>query len=257
MELAIDNLTKEYDGVRALDGVSLRVRAGEILGLVGPNGSGKSTLIRMAAAILSKTSGSVQINGNDVFRMDPADLARMVGYVPQLFTYTRYMTVFEMVLLGRRPHIRWSVTDDELARVQHALDTLEIAGLAGKYLDELSGGERQKVFIARAIAQEPALLLLDEPTAAQDIRHQIEVMEIMRDLARKRNAAMVMAVHDLNLAYRYADTVLVLRNGKIAGYGPPRDILTPERIGEVYGVDALILPTPAGDVIVPVRVQKR
>lgn len=253
MEIIVSNLTKRYGDLPALDDISFEVHPQEIVALVGPNGSGKSTLIKTMATIYEPSSGAITFDGDDIFMADPADLATRVGYVPQHFTYTLYSSVYETILLGRRRHIRWSVSTEELARVQDALDALEISHLAGKNMDELSGGERQKVFIARALAQDPALYLFDEPTSALDIRHQIDVMEIMREVTRSHNAAMIIAVHDLNLAYRYADVVVMLDHGARAGYGRPDDVLTRETIGHVYGVTACMVENEYGRFLLPVR----
>lgn len=254
MEIVLDNVTKEFGSKRALDGISFSVAGEEILAVVGPNGSGKSTLIKNITLIQEPTSGSISLDGADIRRIDPVELAMKIGYVPQHFTYTLYSTVFETVLLGRRRHIRWSVTDEELSRVQQALDTLEMGELAGKYMDQLSGGERQKVFIARALAQNPALFLFDEPTSALDIRYQIEVMETMRQITRQQNSSLIIAVHDLNLANRYADTVVVLDKGRMAGQGKPQEVLTPTLIRQVFGIGTLVVDTPAGPFIVPLSV---
>lgn len=177
----------------------------------------------------------------------------MIGYVPQHFTYTLYSTVFETVLLGRRQHIKWAVSDEKLSRVQQSLDALEMGRMAGMFMDQLSGGERQKVFIARALAQDPRIFVFDEPTSALDIRYQIEVMETMRNITRERGAGMIIAVHDLNLAYRYADSVVVLNHGKVIGYGKPQDILTPSCINKVYGVESFTVENEFGKFIVPFR----
>lgn len=254
MELVLDAVTKTYGGTPVLRDISFSLRPGEIFALVGPNGSGKSTLIKTITRIHEQTSGSIVIDGTETKEIEPMDLAIKIGYVPQHFTYTLYSTVFETVLLGRRRHIRWSVSDEELSRVQAALDQLEMADLAGQYMDQLSGGERQKVFIARALAQNPALYLFDEPTSALDIRFQIEVMETMRRVTREQNASLIIAVHDLNLAYRYADRVLVLNKGSVAGYGTPKDVLTPALIRSVYGVESVIVETEQGPFFLPLGV---
>jgi iron complex transport system ATP-binding protein len=253
MELVLDNVSKAYGSITALDAISFSVGPGEIVALVGPNGSGKSTLIKAIATIHNTTGGTITIDGKDVREIDPVDLAMLLGYVPQSFSYTLYSTVFETVLMGRRRYIKWSVSDEELARVQRSLDALEMGDLAGKYINELSGGERQKVFIARALAQDPEVFLFDEPTSALDIRYQIEVMETMRRITRERNSSMIVAVHDLNLAYRYADAVVFLNRGKMAGYGKPQDILTPDCIRSVYGVDSFVIKNECGRFIVPFR----
>jgi iron complex transport system ATP-binding protein len=253
MELVIENLSKDYDTKRVVDSVSFSVGSGEIVALLGPNGSGKSTIIKTIASVHRQTEGSILIDRKNIDSVDPVDLAKMIGYVPQQFTYTLYSTVFETVLLGRRQHIKWSVSDEELSRVQQSLDALEMGEMAGMFMDQLSGGERQKVFIARALAQDPRVFVFDEPTSALDIRYQIEVMETMRDITRERGAGMIIAVHDLNLAYRYADVVLVLSHGRMVGYGKPRDILTPECINRVYGVDAFVVENEYGRFLVPFR----
>lgn len=257
MEIVLDRVCKKYDGHLALDSLSFSAGGGEIVALVGPNGSGKSTLIKILASVHDRTSGSILIDDADIDTVDPAELAKIVGYVPQHFTYTLYSTVFETVLLGRRQHIKWSVSDEELSRVQDALDALEMGDMAGSYLDQISGGERQKVFIARALAQDPRIFLFDEPTSALDIRYQIEVMETMRRITWERGAGLIIAMHDLNLAYRYADKVLLLSGGRMAGYGKPDSVLTPERIREVYGVEAVTLENEYGKFILPVRVNLR
>lgn len=253
MELVVDQVSKSYGAQWVLDRISFRLCPGEIVALVGPNGSGKSTLIKTIATILEPTSGAITLDGKDVRAIDPIDLARVLGYVPQGFSYTLYSTVFETVLMGRRRYIQWSVSDAELSRVQRSLDALEMGTHAGKFMDELSGGERQKVFIARALAQEPRIFLFDEPTSALDIRYQIEVMETMRRITREQQSSMIVAVHDLNLAYRYADAVVVLNKGKMAASGKPCDVLTPECIRSVYGVDSFAVENEFGKFIVPFR----
>ena len=172
MELVLQDVTTAYGDKIALLNVSLKVTPGHIVALVGPNGSGKSTMIKTIATILKARSGTITIDGSDIYRIDPIDLASRIGYVPQQYTYTLYSTVFETVLLGRRPYIKWTVSEEELSRVQLALEEVDMAESAGRFMDQLSGGERQKVFIARALAQDPALYLFDEPTSALDIRHQ-------------------------------------------------------------------------------------
>ncbi len=253
MELVIDQISKAYGQQWVLDNVSFKMGDGEIVALVGPNGSGKSTLIKTLATILDPTAGTITLDGKEIRNIDPTELAKRVGYVPQSFSYTLYSTVFETVLMGRRRYITWSVSDEELSRVQLALDSLEMGDLAGKFMDELSGGERQKVFIARALAQDPQVFLFDEPTSALDIRYQIEVMETMRRITREQKSSMIVAVHDLNLAYRYADAVVVLNRGKMIGYGKPQDILTPDCIRSVYSVDSFAIENEFGKFIVPFR----
>ena len=252
MDLELDDVTVAYGGTVAVENVSFSVSPGRVVALLGPNGSGKSTLIKTIATILPLRSGKIAIDGSDIFKMDPIDLASRIGYVPQQYTFTLYSTVFETVLLGRRPYIKWTVSEEELSKVQEALSAVGMEGSAGKYMDRLSGGERQKVFIARALAQDPALYLFDEPTSALDIRHQLSVMETLRDLTATRRAAVVVAVHDLNLAYRYADQIVLLDSGKLVAQGKPPDVLTPARIRTVYGVDIRIVENDAGKFLLPI-----
>ncbi len=256
MELVLEGVSKAYGTQMALNGISFSVHPGEIVALVGPNGSGKSTLIKAIATIHATTGGMISIDGRDVRSIDPIELAMLLGYVPQGFSYTLYSTVFETVLMGRRRYIKWSVSEEELSRVQRSLDALEMGQHAAKFMDELSGGERQKVFIARALAQEPRIFLFDEPTSALDIRYQIEVMETMRRITREQDSSMIVAVHDLNLAYRYADTVVVLNRGKMEVYGKPCEVLTPDCIRSVYGVDSFAVENEYGKFIVPFRARE-
>ena len=223
--------------------------------MIGPNGSGKSTLIKCIAQIQRPTDGKVSLNGRDAARMDPHEVARLIGYVPQNFHYLFFSTVMETVLLGRKPHIRWKIMQKDLDIVQQALESLNIRDSAGKFMDQLSGGEKQKVYIARALAQEPELFLFDEPTSNLDLKHQIEVLDITRSLTKGKGASMIVALHDLNLAYTYSDTVIVLNRGRVHAMGPPEQVLTPETIRDVYGVDAMIVESEYGKHIVPLKVK--
>jgi iron complex transport system ATP-binding protein len=253
MVIELRDVTTAYGNSVALSSVSLTISPGQIVAIAGPNGSGKSTLIKTIATILKARNGTITIDGSDIYKIDPVDLASRIGYVPQQYTYTLYSTVFETVLLGRRPHIKWTVSDGELSHVQMALEEVGMAGSAGRFMDQLSGGERQKVFIARALAQDPTLYLFDEPTSALDIRHQLGVMETLRKITLERQASVVIALHDLNLAFRYADTVMILQNGSVAGLGRPKDILDPDRIRAVYGVEIRIVENEFGQFLLPVR----
>lgn len=253
MALVLEDVTTAYGLTAVIRDISFTVHAGQIVALLGPNGSGKSTLIKTIATVLKAKSGNILFEGRDIYRMDTIDLASRIGYVPQQYTFTLYSTVLETVLLGRRPYIKWTVSGDELSRVQEALRAVGMEGSAGRYMDQLSGGDRQKVFIARALAQDPALYLFDEPTSALDIRHQLGVMEILRDLTGRERASVIIAVHDLNLAYRYADTVIVLKDGRIVAQGRPQDVLTPACVRSVYGVDVSVVRCGSGEFLLPLR----
>lgn len=253
LDIQIESVSKNYGKRTVLNSVSFSMGDGEICAILGPNGSGKTTMIKILANIQEQTEGKISINNEDTREIDPIELAKLTGYVPQQFLFTPFSTVFETVLIGRRQYIKWAVSEEELTRVQRSLDILGISHMAGNYMDQLSGGEKQKVFIARALAQEPKLFLFDEPTSALDIRYQIEVMDIMRRITKKQKKSMIIAVHDLNLAYRYADKVVVLKSGKMAAVGDPHDVLTNECIQSVYGVESFIVENEHGKFIMPYR----
>ena len=253
MELVLDNVCVDYDGYRAIDGVSLALGAGEVLGLLGPNGSGKSTLIKAVAGVLRPAAGSVRIDGRDVVGMGLNEAARQIGYVPQSAPVAYHSTVTEAVLLGRKPYIRWGVSRDDLVIVERSLRAMDIEALAGKPVGQLSGGEQQKVAIARALAQEPRVFLFDEPTNNLDLKHQIEVLELARALASSRGTSTLVALHDLNLALAYCDRVVLLAGGRVRACGRPADVLTPGNIREVYGVEVTVHDWEQGRFIVPCR----
>jgi iron complex transport system ATP-binding protein len=253
MKIKIEGLGVNYGAHRALDGVSLEGSSGEVISVIGPNGSGKSTLIKCIAQVHKPTAGMVLLNDADAAKMDPNEIARLIGYVPQNFHYLFFSNVMETVLLGRKPHIKWRVTQKDLDIVQKALDNMGIRHMASKFLDELSGGEKQKVYMARTLAQEPQLYLLDEPTSNLDLKHQIEVLEITRRLTREQNASMIIALHDLNLALKYSDKIAMVEKGRLYAYGKPEDVLTVQNINNVYGVEALIVESGFGKYIVPIR----
>jgi iron complex transport system ATP-binding protein len=255
MKIRIDGLGVNYGAHKALSDVSFEGNPGEVISVIGPNGSGKSTLIKCIAQVHKPTAGKVFLNDADAAKMDPNQIARLIGYVPQNFHYLFFSTVMETVLLGRKPHIRWKITPHDLDVVEGALDSMNILDFAGKFMDQLSGGEKQKVYIARALAQEPELFLFDEPTSNLDLKHQIEVLDITRRLTKSRGASMIVALHDLNLAYSYSDTVIVLNHGRVHAFGKPVDVLTPETIRDVYGVDAMIVESEYGRHIVPLKMK--
>jgi iron complex transport system ATP-binding protein len=253
MRIKLDNVGVRYGKYQAVEGVSFEVGPGEVLSIIGPNGSGKSTIIKCIAQILKPSTGKVYIDGRDLSNIGLNEVAKLIGYVPQNFHYLFFSNVMETVLLGRKPHIKWRVSQKDLGIVQKALENMGIAGMAGKFMDELSGGEKQKVYIARTLAQEPQLYLLDEPTSNLDLKHQIEVLEITKRLTKDQRASMVVALHDLNLAMKYSDKVAVMQKGRLYAFGKPEDVLTVENINSVYGVEAVVVESGYGKYIVPIR----
>jgi iron complex transport system ATP-binding protein len=254
LKLQVKNLSFAYYVTPVLKQVSFEMSSAEVVCLVGPNGSGKSTLIRCIDAILKPNRGGIFIDGEDTRRIPRRELAKRMGYVPQGAPQVFSTTVFDSVLMGRRPHAYWRSSDKDVDKVVEVLQLLGLEDLAFRDCNELSGGQLQRVIIARALAQEPDILLMDESTSALDISHQLEVMETLISLVRGRNIAAVMVMHDLNMASRYADRVLMLKEGAVFSEGTPAQIFTEENIASVYGVVASVRTDHDGMIsIVPIR----
>jgi iron complex transport system ATP-binding protein len=251
MTIRIDKLTIKYEAVSVLSEISFSLNRGEVLCIIGPNGSGKSTLIKTIAGILEPFSGSLFMDDKNLQDLSRNEIAKKIGYVPQDFQYLTSASVLEAVILGRRPHVQWTLTQHDLDTVDAAMRMLNIVPMSEKMLTELSGGERQRVFIARAIAQEPDFFLFDEPTSALDIRHQIEVFSMIRQISGSGQRSVLVAVHDLNFAYHYADRVMLLDKGKIVSIGSIDEVMTEENIISVYGVPMQFITTDAGRYVLP------
>ena len=237
MILSGANLTVRYPGSSepALEDVSLRLSTGELLAVVGPNGSGKTTLVRALLGLQRTERGRVELAGKPIAQWSRSDLARTVGVVTQREESVFALTVAEMVLLGRYPHLGAlePAGPADRAAVRSALERCDAWSLRDRATDTLSGGEWQRVRIARALAQEPRLLVLDEPTIALDVRHEMELFELVRHLADGGLAAMIIT-HQLNLAARFADRVLLLSRGRVAAEGPPAAVLTRDTLSDVF-----------------------
>jgi iron complex transport system ATP-binding protein len=236
LKLTVNKLSFTYNGFPALKDVELQMGLGELLSIVGPNGSGKSTLLKCINRILKPKQNIVLINGADTSTIGLRELCKVMGYVPQNSTNTFPFTVFDIVLMGRRPYIQWSLGEKDKEIVAATWDYLGIGELSMRHFNELSGGEQQKVVIARALAQQPQLLLLDEPTSSLDIKHQLEILCILKGLAQSKHCSVIVAMHDLNLASRFSDRMLMLKQGCIFAVGTPESVLTEENIELVYGV---------------------
>jgi iron complex transport system ATP-binding protein len=231
-----------FSGRTVLHDVTLAVGPGEIVGLVGPNGSGKSTVIRIVSGVLHGFEGAVRIGGVDLRRLSRTDLARRLAVVPQEPTFGFPFSALEVVLLGRHPHLAGLAFESE-ADVRVAREALERCGaaaLAGRTIQELSSGERQRVVFAKALAQEPQLLLLDEPASFLDIRHQVELYDVVRELAHGRGRAVLTVLHDLNLAAEYCDRIYLLHDGRIAAGGPAAEVLTYANLTRVFETDVYV-----------------
>jgi iron complex transport system ATP-binding protein len=234
MTISVEGLKFNYAHHPVLHGVSFHLKKSQMLAVLGINGAGKTTLLKCLNKILTPQKGSILVNGRDVQQMSRNEVAKMLGYVPQRIA-EESLTVFDAVLLGRKPYIRWAATDRDYQVVEKVLKLMHLEELALRPLSELSGGEAQKVIIARALAQEPQLLLLDEPVSNLDLKNQIEVMELIQQVIKTQKISAIMAIHDLNLALRYADLFLLLKDGKVHTFTGPETI-TPQVIYEVYGV---------------------
>jgi len=246
LRLIIAKLSFSYDGIKALNDVEMEVGSGEMVSIVGPNGSGKSTLLKCVNRILKTKQNTVLIDGKDASKINLKELSTMMGYVPQSSTSTFPFTVFDVVLMGRKPYIHWSLSERDNEIVAEMLDFLGIGELAMRHYDELSGGEQQKVIIARALAQQPQILLLDEPTSSLDIKHQLEILGILKSLAQTKHCSVIVAMHDLNLASRFSDRMLMLKQGCIFAVGTPDAVLTEENIESVYGIKAHVTNSVLG-----------
>jgi len=253
MKLKIKDVEFSYASVPVLKDVCIELAESEMLGVVGPNGAGKSTLIRCIDRILVPQKGSIVLDGRDIKELRLLELAKKMGYIPQSTSQIFPATVFDTVLMGRRPHLGWRSSEKDTEKVLEMLQMLNIEEFAMRDINELSGGQQQKVFIARALTQEPDVLLLDEPTSNLDIRHQLEVMDIIKNIVREKGIAAIMAIHDLNLASRYADRIVMMNSGKIFSAGDPVSVLTPANIKRVYGVEAEVNNNNGRPYIVPIR----
>lgn len=240
LKLVINNLAFNYNGIQALKDIELTVGLGEMLSIVGPNGSGKSTFLKCVNRLVKIKNNTVFINGKDANMIGLRELSKIMGYVPQNSASAFRFTVFEVVLMGRRPYLQWSLGEKDKEIVADILEFLEIDHLAMRYFNEISGGEQQKVIIARALAQQPQILLLDEPTSSLDIKHQLDILNILQGLTESKQRSVIVAMHDLNLASRFSDRMLMLKDGCIFAAGTPETVLTEENIEAVYGVKSQV-----------------
>ncbi len=244
--LQVEALAFAFNGTPILDGVSLRLDPGRIVGVIGPNGAGKSTLVRLMSRLLRPAEGRIMLNGLDLAHWRPEDTARVLAVVPQDANLPDTYTAWELVLMGRTPYLGWLGTESarDRAVARHAMEETGVWRLADRLVGQLSGGEQQRVVVARALAQEPRVLLLDEPTAHLDINHQMETLMLVKRLVAERRLAALAIFHDLNLAAQYCDELVLLDRGRIVAYGPPAEVLTPEAIASVYGAEVDIVAHP-------------
>jgi len=242
--LKISNLSFSWGNHQVLKDINFNINSNELIAILGVNGAGKSTLIKCINGILKPNSGSINILESEIDKMDILEIAKRVSYVPQNVQTNFPMDVFDVVLLGRRPHINWKISQEDRDKVSTTLRALSLQDFAFRRFDKLSGGERQRVVIAKAIAQDPNLFLFDEPTSDLDFWHQIEVMEEIKRLISDTNIfkSAIVAIHDINMAVRYADKIMLLHDGNIEDFGEPEKVVTKENIAKVFGVSCDIFP---------------
>jgi iron complex transport system ATP-binding protein len=238
------------------DGLNVRAGSGEFLGLVGPNGSGKTTFLNLLTRVLKPSKGRILVDGKELQSFSAREIACKIAVVPQESTIIFPFTAGEIVLMGRAPHLKTLLERD--ADFDIAAEAMEMAGvtnLSDRPITELSGGERQSVLIARALAQRPGILLLDEPTAFLDIKHQVDIYDILTRLNRERNMTIIAVSHDLNLASQYCRRALVFKQGRLMFDGPPQEVITVETIRDVYGVDVVVQTNPRSGrpFVLPIR----
>ncbi len=258
----VNKLNYHYSRLAVLKELSFDIPSGNFFTIIGPNGSGKTTLIKILAGILKPLSGQIDISGQNLKQYTPKNLAKKISYVPQSVEITFPFTVLEVVLMGRSPHHGILALENQydLDLAYKAMAFTSVEALAHRKADQLSGGEQQRVIIARAICQEPQIILLDEPTASLDIAHQVKIMDLMEKLKTEKKMTVIMVSHDVNLAAMYADTILLMNKGRIVKIGPTAKVLTYTILEKIYGCKILVDTTPLGGypriTPVPAKYQK-
>ena len=241
-EINTDDLLYSYsEEAVILKGISISIREPQLVSIIGPNGVGKSTLIHCMNKILSPVAGTVLVDGKEVKEYEIKELARKIGYVPYTSSDTFPMTVVDTILMGRNPHRKWKSLHQDLLVAKKVMEMMDITHLAMRPFNELSAGQHQRVMLARGLAQEPEILLLDEPTANLDIRHQMDVIRLLKQLAVRNGLMVIMISHDLNIAAKYSDNIIMMSKGQIYAVGKPADVITAENVKEVYNVDSEVI----------------
>lgn len=245
--LKIESLSVAYGDKIVLRDISFEVRSGEILALIGPNGAGKSTLIRAATGVIPVQSGRLIVEGQDLAGLSPQQRAKLLAVVPQARQLGGAFTVEQAVMMGRTPYLTWLGQEGEAdkAAVHQALEQTCLDAFADRQIAKLSGGEQQRVLLARALAQSTPVLLLDEPTNHLDLQHQTNLLSLVKNLAKKKQLAVLMALHDLNLVSFFADKVALLVNGELRCVGTPREVIRAEHISAAYRTPVEVVPHPA------------
>ncbi|TGB00018.1 ABC transporter ATP-binding protein [Streptomyces sp. MZ04] len=244
--LSARELTLAYEDREVVHALDLAIPDGEVTVIVGPNACGKSTTLRALGRLLKPKSGAVLLDGEALAKLPTKKIAQQIGLLPQTPVAPEAITVGDLVARGRQPHQSWwqQWSDEDEKAVTEAMERTDVSALAERSVDELSGGQRQRVWIAMALAQDTGLLLLDEPTTYLDISHQVEVLDLVRQLNHDRGRTVVVVLHDLNQAARYADHLVAMKEGRIVAEGAPADVVTEELVREVFGLECVVVPDP-------------
>ena len=256
MPIATHNLAGGYPNKPILQQIDFSLEQGEWLTLLGANGSGKSTLLKLLSRILPPQRGQILLDGIAIQTQSAREVAQKLAILPQQPMLPQGLTVRQLVSLGRTPHQdwwQWELTEIDRIAVDAAMTQTQIAPFAERPVEQLSGGERQRAFLALALAQNPQVLLLDEPTTFLDIRYQLELLELLKQLNQQQNLALITVLHDINLAARYSDRLALLKSGNIQAIGPSKQVLTPKNLAQVFGVNVAIIDTPVGIQVCPIN----
>lgn len=247
--LRVKDLKFHYQGgPQVLKEINFKLEDGRFLSVLGNNGAGKSTMLKCFNRIIDPEEGSISLDGEEIRRIPIREVAKRIAFVAQTVPSTQ-MTVHDMVMLGRKPYMQWGFTENDHRIVHEAMDCLGLTEMRGRFLNELSGGERQKVMLARALAQRPKLLLLDEPTSSLDLKNQYQVLQIVKDICHETGISAIVVIHDLNLALRFCDRFLLMQQGEVFRYGDA-GILDREAIWKVYGVHGEVVSAGNQKVVI-------
>ncbi len=251
--LEVENLSYSWGENEVFQNLNFSVENNKVIAILGKNGAGKTTLLKCINRILQPMSGNVKIDSKDISSLDLVELSKMVSYVPQSIMSNFPMEVFDVVLLGRRPHINWTIGDVDREKVSETLKFFNLEDFAFRNFNQLSGGERQRVIVAKAVSQDSSIFLMDEPTSDLDLKNQIEIMKKIKALVsdNDRGKAAIIAIHDINIAARFADFIFLLDKGEIRAKGTPEEVLTEKNIEQVFGVTSEVIPKTRKD---PMRI---